>query len=167
MAEEAATAASPAVEETQPVQVADVFKFCNHLKKLVPALLEDADESGAALSALLKDPVRLDVIRKFLSDPQTPALLVRRLSNKGTTTGNAGGWAAPSATRLRCCASCRLSTRPPPPSAALLLCTGISAEGYGSAARRAIALRDGRRRSSVRLNFVRKVTESASSGRYR
>lgn len=67
-----------------PVQaVADHTLFLEYLCRVVPALLEDRDSATATLKTSLVEKSHTECIKKFISDPQTPALLIQRSSNKG------------------------------------------------------------------------------------
>jgi dynein heavy chain 1 len=74
------SAATPA----QPVSVTDVSAFANYLRRVVPVLLENGDDTPEALVAALKDKSAVECMRKFLGDPQIPCLLVQRATSKGT-----------------------------------------------------------------------------------
>ena len=63
--------------------VIEVSVFANYLRRVVPVLLEEADDTPAALVAALKDKNAIDCMKKFLSDPQVPVLFVQRVSSKG------------------------------------------------------------------------------------
>lgn len=67
-----------------PVQaVADHTLFLEYLCRIIPALLEDRDSATATLKTSLVEKVHTECIKKFISDPQTPALLIQRSSTKG------------------------------------------------------------------------------------
>jgi hypothetical protein len=71
-------------QPAQPVQsVADPDKFVTYLERCVPVLLDDCDGTSASFKAALSDRNNVEQIKKFLSDPQTPTLLVQRSSTKG------------------------------------------------------------------------------------
>ena len=72
-------------QATATQQVVEVSTFANYLRRVVPVLLEDADDTPETLIHALKDKASIDCIKKFLSDPQVPALAVHRLSSKGTS----------------------------------------------------------------------------------
>lgn len=70
-----------------PVQaVADHTSFLEYLCRVVPALLEDRDSATSTLKTSLHEKVHAECIKKFIGDPQTPALLIQRSSNKGNFT---------------------------------------------------------------------------------
>lgn len=80
MADQAEAEGQPA----QPVQsVADPDKFVAYLCRCVPVLLDDSNDVSASLKAALSDRSHGEHIKKFLSDSQTPALLLQRSSTKG------------------------------------------------------------------------------------
>lgn len=71
-------------EQQQPaVQAVDVSVLIRYLKAIVPALLEEDNSLHQSLEAVLKDTAVLDKFRKFITDPQTRAILVQRTSAKG------------------------------------------------------------------------------------
>ena len=70
-----------AQEEVQAV--IEVPLFANYLRRAVPVLLEDAEDTPEALVRSLKEKSSVDCMRKFLGDPQVPVLLIQRLSSKG------------------------------------------------------------------------------------
>ena len=70
--------AAPAVQA-----VAEVDKFAAYLCRCTPVLLEDQVEPSPAFKVAVADRQNAEQIRKFLSDPQSPALLVQRSSTKG------------------------------------------------------------------------------------
>ena len=70
--------AAPAVQA-----VAEVEKFAAYLCRCAPVLLEDQVEASPGLKAALTDRQHAEQIRKFLSDTQSPALLIQRSSTKG------------------------------------------------------------------------------------
>ena len=70
--------AAPAVQA-----VAEVDKFATYLCRCAPVLLEDQFEASPGLKVAISDKQHTEQIRKFLSDPQSPALLIQRSSTKG------------------------------------------------------------------------------------
>jgi len=72
------------VPEAQTVAVSDVGKFAGYLRRAVPVLLEDAEDTPEAFAAALDERAVVDTMRRFLADPQVPVLLVQRLSVKGS-----------------------------------------------------------------------------------
>ena len=77
--------------ETEAQQVAaaatqaviEVSSFANYLRRVVPVLLEDADDTPESLIAAVKDRTAVESMKKFLSDPQVPVLVVQRSIIKG------------------------------------------------------------------------------------
>ena len=74
--------------ETQSQQqstqsVVEVSALANYLRRVVPVLLEDIDDTPVSLNSALKDKHTQECMKKFLSDPQVTALLVQRLAAKG------------------------------------------------------------------------------------
>lgn len=71
--------------ETQNVAVVDYGEFANYILKAASILLpeEDIHVVPPALSAALDEKINQDCIKKFLSDPQIPALYVQRSCSKG------------------------------------------------------------------------------------
>jgi len=72
------------VQQAQTVAVSDVGKFAGYLRRAVPVLLEDAEDTPEAFAAALDERAVVDCMKRFLSDPQVPVLLVQRLSVKGS-----------------------------------------------------------------------------------
>jgi len=70
----------------QTVAVSDVGKFVVYLRRAVPMLLEDAEDTPEAFAAALDERAVVDCMRRFLGDPQVPVLLVQRHSAKGSCT---------------------------------------------------------------------------------
>ncbi|XP_052769398.1 cytoplasmic dynein 1 heavy chain 1-like isoform X2 [Mya arenaria] len=76
----------PDTQPAQPVQVvAEPDKFVTYLFRVVPVLLDDREEASTALKNALFDKASTEQIKKFLGDPQSPALLVQRSSTKDDT----------------------------------------------------------------------------------
>ena len=63
--------------------VIEVSAFANYLRRVVPVLLEDIDDTPEALNNALKDKTAIECMKKFLSDPQTPVLVIERQASKG------------------------------------------------------------------------------------
>ena len=63
--------------------IIEVSAFSNYLRRVVPVLLEDADDTPEALNSALKDKASIESMTKFLADSQVQALLVQRISTKG------------------------------------------------------------------------------------
>lgn len=72
-------AAQPAAAQA----VSEVSAFANYLRRVVPVLLENSDDTPDTLVAALKDKQAVECMRKFLSDPQIPCLLAQRTASKG------------------------------------------------------------------------------------
>ena len=81
MADGSDTDSSQQAAATQAV--IEVSSFANYLRRVVPVLLENADDTPQELLVALKDKQSIDCMKKFLSDPQIPCLLVQRLTAKG------------------------------------------------------------------------------------
>ena len=64
--------------------VIEVSAFANYLRRVVPVLLEDGDDTPAALVVALKEKNAIECMKKFLSDPQVSVLYIQRSSTKGT-----------------------------------------------------------------------------------
>jgi dynein heavy chain 1 len=62
--------------------VMEVSAFANYLRRVVPVLLEDVEDTPAQLVASLKDRSSIEAMKKFISDPQVPVLLIQRLGVK-------------------------------------------------------------------------------------
>lgn len=70
--------------EPQSVQsVADISTFVAYIRRVVPVLLEDDDPDLRSLQKAVQDKNNIEIVKKFLSDVQTPALLVQRVAIKG------------------------------------------------------------------------------------
>lgn len=72
-------------QHQQPAQaVAELSEFTAFLGRMVSVVFEDTTASiTEAFKRALVDKTNTDCIRKFLSDPQIPILLVQRSSPKG------------------------------------------------------------------------------------
>lgn len=72
----------------QPVQLCDVSNLTRYLRRAVPSLLDDNEDGDSAaenaFAKCLNDRVSQENIRKFIADPQTPALLIQKEIQKGT-----------------------------------------------------------------------------------
>ena len=66
------------------VALADVNNFLKYLRKVVPVCLEEDVVSSQAFETALGDKSHHEAIRKFISDPQTRALIIQRSSTKGS-----------------------------------------------------------------------------------
>lgn len=67
----------------QAAAVVDVSSFSNYLRRVVPVLLEDVDDTPEALNNALKDKSSIECMKKFLSDSQIAALFIQKASLKG------------------------------------------------------------------------------------
>lgn len=74
-----------AVSQSSTATVIEVSSFANYLRRVIPVLLEDAEDTPEALNVALKDRAAMECMKKFLSDPQIPVLLVQRSAAKGTS----------------------------------------------------------------------------------
>ena len=63
----------------------EVSAFANYLRRVIPVLLEDVDDTPAPLVAALKERSAVECMKKFISDPQVPTLLIQRIAIKGNT----------------------------------------------------------------------------------
>ena len=70
-------------EEENAHQVADVNVLRSHILQLVPVLLEDDRAIPSTLNAKLDEPSTIDLLKKFLGDPQAKSLMIERLTTKG------------------------------------------------------------------------------------
>lgn len=72
-----------------PVQSAiDMGVLSDYLRKVVPVLLDDEDPNLKAFKAAVSDKQNIEIIKKFINDPQTPALLFQRVGGKGKNSSN-------------------------------------------------------------------------------
>ncbi|XP_048259760.1 cytoplasmic dynein 1 heavy chain 1-like isoform X2 [Haliotis rufescens] len=78
--------------EPQSVQsVADISTFVAYIRRVVPVLLEDDDPDLRSLQKAVQDKNNIEIVKKFLSDVQTPALLVQRVAIKEEEVPEGGG----------------------------------------------------------------------------
>lgn len=77
---EAAEGTAPVTED---VELADVGLLVKYLRRVVPVLLEEDDVVHPSLESALSDKGNLEILRKFIADPQTRSLLIQRSSSKG------------------------------------------------------------------------------------
>ncbi len=61
----------------------EVSAFANYLRRIVPVLLEDVEDTPVGLVTTLKERSSIELMKKFISDPQTPAVLIQRFTSKG------------------------------------------------------------------------------------
>ena len=64
-------------------EVADVKILKDYISKLVPLLLEDGGYSPNSFHAKLDEGSSVDLLKKFLSDPQSRTFMIERVANKG------------------------------------------------------------------------------------
>ena len=74
----------------QAVQLCDVSNLARYLRRAIPPLLDEADDGESAaenvFTKCVNDKVSQESMRKFISDPQTLALLVQKEIQKGRYT---------------------------------------------------------------------------------
>ena len=68
----------------QAVQAVDVRILVNYLMTIVPALLEEDNTLHPSFKQCLEESNNIDKLKKFITDPQTKAILIQRASVKGT-----------------------------------------------------------------------------------
>ncbi|RUS77140.1 hypothetical protein EGW08_015096 [Elysia chlorotica] len=73
---------APPQVQSEVVQAVEVPAFLAYIRKVVPVLLDDEDPNLKALQTAFADKAHLEAIKKFLSDPQTPSLIVQKPSTK-------------------------------------------------------------------------------------
>ncbi|TNN61008.1 Cytoplasmic dynein 1 heavy chain 1 [Liparis tanakae] len=73
---------SGAMEVSAVQTVADTSVLQNHMRKLVPLLLEDGGEAPASLETALEEKSAVEQMKKFLSDLQVHTILVERTTLK-------------------------------------------------------------------------------------
>lgn len=78
-----ADTAEPEAQATPAAQAADPTAFAEYLCRVVPVLLEDRESASPTLKTAVFEKAHVEVIKKFLGDPQIPVLLLQRTSNKG------------------------------------------------------------------------------------
>ena len=72
-----------AAEQETTQSLMEASAFANYLRRVVPVLLEDVEDTPVGLVTTLKDKSSVDLMKKFISDPQLPVLLIQRLTTKG------------------------------------------------------------------------------------
>lgn len=72
--------------DAQTLAIVDYGAFTNYLRKAATILLPEEDAVPPALNVALEDRGNQDCIKKFLSDPQVPALYIQRSCTKGEST---------------------------------------------------------------------------------
>ncbi|CAN8013158.1 unnamed protein product [Ixodes persulcatus] len=85
---EAAEGTAPVTED---VELADVGLLVKYLRRVVPVLLEEDDVVHPSLESALSDKGNLEILRKFIADPQTRSLLIQRSSSKDEELVGEGG----------------------------------------------------------------------------
>lgn len=65
------------------VAVAEVEAVARHLQRLAQVMLEEDDKPSAELVAAIRSAQALEVVRKFVADPQTKSILIQRCATKG------------------------------------------------------------------------------------
>ena len=73
----------PSATGDQAVQAVDVQVLVQYLRTVVPALLEEDDVLHPSFKLCLQDSAPLEKLKKFITDPQTKAVLIQRASVKG------------------------------------------------------------------------------------
>ncbi|KAL3169663.1 hypothetical protein MRX96_015497 [Rhipicephalus microplus] len=91
MAAETAEGAAPPVAPSEDVELADVGSLVKYLRRVVPVLLEEDEVLHPSLDTALGDKANLEVLRKFIADPQVKTLLVQRSSSKDEELVGEGG----------------------------------------------------------------------------
>lgn len=65
------------------VAVAEVPHVTRYLLRITSVMLEDDDEPSTELQSAFKNPHNIEMIRKFVTDPQTKSVLIQRCATKG------------------------------------------------------------------------------------
>ena len=74
---------SPVQLQSPAVAVSDVTKFANYLRRVVPVLLEDAEDPQENFASSLSERTAVECMKRFIGDAQIPVLLIQRLALKG------------------------------------------------------------------------------------
>lgn len=69
----------------QVVQAVNVQVLVQYLRSVVPVLLEEQDVLHPSFQECLTDAAQIEKLRKFITEPQTKAILIQRASVKGET----------------------------------------------------------------------------------
>lgn len=69
--------------EDQPLSLVDLTDLIDYLKDNVRVNIVGAKSETKSINAAFSDSSNLECIKRFLSDPQTPTLMIQRLSGKG------------------------------------------------------------------------------------
>ncbi|XP_050702243.1 dynein heavy chain, cytoplasmic-like isoform X2 [Eriocheir sinensis] len=67
------------------VAVADVEAVARHLQRVAQVMLEEDDKPSAELVTAIRSVQALEVVRKFVADPQTKSVLIQRCATKEDT----------------------------------------------------------------------------------
>ncbi|XP_063589419.1 dynein heavy chain, cytoplasmic-like isoform X2 [Penaeus indicus] len=67
------------------VAVAEVPHVTRYLLRITSVMLEDDDEPSTELGSAFKNPHNIEMIRKFVTDPQTKSVLIQRCATKEET----------------------------------------------------------------------------------
>ncbi|GAB6020623.1 Dynein heavy chain, cytoplasmic [Chamberlinius hualienensis] len=83
----------PTPPVTQIAALIDVTRLINYVSRCTSTVLEDTNggSKSASLVTALHDQRYQECLRKFISDPQTKALYVQRISSKDEDVGEQGG----------------------------------------------------------------------------
>ena len=79
----AATSGGTEAEIEQIQEITDVNILHEYILKLVTLVLEDGKNSPYPLVKCLKDPLNVNLMKKFLGEIQPRTLMIERLSAKG------------------------------------------------------------------------------------
>jgi len=69
---------------TPVASIIEVSTFANYLQRVIPVLLEDVEDTPEGLMICLKERPTVEIMKRFLGDPQLPVLFVQRQTVKGT-----------------------------------------------------------------------------------
>lgn len=65
------------------VAVAEVPQVTRYLLRITSVMLEDDDDPSVELQTAFKNSHNIEMIRKFVTDPQTKSVLIQRCATKG------------------------------------------------------------------------------------
>ncbi len=65
------------------VAVAEVEAVAKHLQRLTQVMLEEEDQPSPELVSAIRSSQAMEVVRKFVADPQTKSVLIQRCATKG------------------------------------------------------------------------------------
>ena len=72
------------MDATTAVQyTVDFHTFVEYIKKIIPLLFDDKESNLKGLTAAISDKQNVEIIKKFINDPQAPCLLFQRAEGKG------------------------------------------------------------------------------------